>query len=189
MGMPEEQNIQDTHQANNVIGTIGAIWGFAGAFTLIAYAVWRLTPMAADAWDYQLTMLQWLALVANILFMAYSEGYKGFQLAFSPRVAARSLYLRSNPTTLRVLLAPLFVIGYFDATRKRLIVSYLLTLMIIIMVIVTRMIDQPWRGIIDAGVVIGLIWGLASMLYFIVQAFANNNFSYPPETSEASLKT
>jgi hypothetical protein len=176
-------------QDGTFAGLLGATWGFLGAFMLISYAVWRLTPMAMDAFNHSLSMLHWLALVANILFMAYSEGYKGFQQAFSPRVAARSLYLSRNPNALRVLLAPLFVIGYFDATRHRMIISYLLSTMIVILVILTRMVDQPWRGIIDAGVVVGLIWGLASMLYFIVQAFAEDNFSYSPEIPHTSTNT
>jgi|GEM_PF-6954693 len=39
-------------QKNKYLGTIGAIWGFAGAFALIGYAVWRLTPLALNALDY-----------------------------------------------------------------------------------------------------------------------------------------
>jgi len=165
------------------LGAIGAIWGFAGAFALISYAVWRLTPLAVDALDYQLTLLQWTLLIANVLFMAYSEGYKGFQLAFSPRVAARSLYLSRHPTTVRLLFAPLFVLGYFDATRRRMIISYLLTTMIIVLIILVHQLQQPWRGIVDAGVVIGLGWGLVSMLYFIIRAFSTENFTYSPEVS------
>ena len=176
-------------QSGTLAGLLGATWGFIGAFLLIGYAVWRLTPMAMDIFNYSLSLLHWLALIANVLFMAYSEGYKGFQQAFSPRVAARSLYLSQNPNPIRIVLAPLFVIGYFDATRHRMIISYLLTSMIIVLVMVTRMVDQPWRGIIDAGVVIGLIWGLASMLYYIVQAFAEENFSYSPEIPQATTHT
>lgn len=173
----------------NYAGKLGAIWGFLGAFALISFAVWRLTPYTLEIFSYPLTTLQWLALVANIVFMAYSEGYKGFQHAFAPRVAARTLFLSENPTLLRVLLAPLFVIGYFHATRKRLIVSYLLTTMIIILVILTRMVDQPWRGIIDAGVVTGLVWGLCSMLYFVFMAFGESQFPYSPELPQATVNS
>jgi len=168
-------------QSNKYLGTIGAIWGFAGAFALIGFAVWRLTPLAVNALEYQLTIIQWIALIANVLFMAYSEGYKGFQLAFAPRVAARSLHLSQHPTLARVVFAPFFVIGYFDATRRRMIASYLLTIMIIVLIILVHQLQQPWRGIVDAGVVIGLGWGLVSMLYFVVQAFSAKNFSYSPE--------
>ncbi|MCW8963723.1 MAG: hypothetical protein OQL16_08005 [Gammaproteobacteria bacterium] len=168
---------------NKYLGTLGAIWGFAGAFALIGYAVWRLTPLALNALEHSLSSLQWTLLIGNVLFMAYSEGYKGFQQAFAPRVAARSLYLSQNPTPTRLLLAPLFVIGYFHATRRRLVTSYLLTVMIIVLIILVHQLDQPWRGIVDAGVVIGLGWGLISMLYFIIKAVTVSHYPFSPEVS------
>ena len=169
-------------QTGKYIGIFGAIWGFAGAFTLIGYAVWRLTPFALEIVDYPMSQLQWAILLVYTLFMAYSEGYKGFQQAFSPRVAARALYISHHPKPQFVLLAPFFVFGYFHATRKRMITSYVLTIMIIGLVILVRFLDQPWRGIVDVGVVIGLLWGLLSMLYFFVHAFSKADFSYSPET-------
>lgn len=165
------------------IGKVGAIWGFVGAFALISFAVWRLTPLSIEAMSQSLTWLQWFLLIANVLFMCYSEGYKGFQLAFAPRVAARSLYLVEHPSVVRVIFAPLFVIGYFHATRRRLISTYALTTMIICLIILVHQLDQPWRGIVDAGVVAGLIWGLASMLYFIAQALTVDQYNYSPEVS------
>ena len=162
-------------------GLLGAIWGFCGAFMLISYAVWRLAPLAVDTFNYPLNMLQWSALTANVVFMAYSEGYKGFQQAFAPRVAARSLYLSKNPSILRVLLAPLFVIGYFDATRHRMIISYLLTSMIIVLVVLTRMVDQPWRGIIDGGVVLALAWGTIAILVYFARGLAGKTLPVSAE--------
>ena len=40
----------------------------------------------------RLAWFHWVALAASLLFMGYAEGYKGFQLRFSPRAAARALY-------------------------------------------------------------------------------------------------
>jgi hypothetical protein len=34
--------------------------------------------------------------------------------------------------------------------------------------LIARLLPQPWRGIIDAGVVVGLAIGIVSILYFIV---------------------
>ena len=169
-------------QTGKYLGIFGAIWGFTGAFILIGFAVWRLTPVALEVVNYPMSILQWAILLINTLFMAYSEGYKGFQQAFSPRVAARALYISHHPRPWFILLAPFFVLGYFHATRKRIITSYVLTSLIIGVVILVRFLDQPWRGIIDVGVVIGLLWGLASMLYFFVRAFSKADFSYSPET-------
>lgn len=162
-------------------GLFGAFWGFTGAFMLISFAVWRLTPVALDIFEYSLSAWQWTLLAANVLFMAYSEGYRGFQLAFAPRVAARSLYLSRHPTPARLLFAPFFVIGYFDATRRRIIATYSLTTVIIALVFLVHQLQQPWRGIIDAGVVTGLVWGLLCMLYFFIRAARAKQYGCSPE--------
>lgn len=88
----------DTSNPASSIGRIAAVWGFLGAFSLIAFAIWRLSPFALELVNYELSLLHWGLLIANIIFMAHSEGYKGFQCGFSPRVAARTLYLAHNPT-------------------------------------------------------------------------------------------
>jgi hypothetical protein len=100
--------------------------------------------------------------------MAYAEGYKGFHLGFAPRVIVRARYLADNPRPLHVLLAPLFCMGYIYATRKRQIISFALTTMIICFVLIARSIPQPWRGILDAGVVVGLSLGVLSIAYFLI---------------------
>ena len=37
---------------------------------------------------------------------------------------------------------------------------------------IAHFLSQPWRGIIDIGVVVGLLWGVVALLIFTVQAFA-----------------
>ena len=102
--------------------------------------------------------------------MAYAEGYKGFHLGFAPRVVRRASYLRDNPQLSHTLLAPLFCMGYFYTTTRRQIVSIGLTVMIICFVLIAGLLPQPWRGIVDAGVVVGLSLGVASILYFLAIA-------------------
>ena len=131
-----------------------------------------------------LSMSHWTALVVSLLFMGYAEGYRGFQCRFSPRAAARARYLKQHPTPLRILLAPLFCMGFFHATRKRKIVAYSLTTMIILLIIFVRRLPQPWRGIVDAGVLLGLGWGVISLWYFSLRAFFGKNFSVSPETPD-----
>jgi hypothetical protein len=63
--------------------------------------------------------------------------------------------------------------GYIYATRKRQIISIGLTLMIICFILIARILPQPWRGIIDAGVVVGLSIGIISITYFIFLAILN----------------
>lgn len=166
-------------------GTMGAVWGVAGLSLLFGSALFRLYPYAQDLCGMSFKWFHWMALVASLLFMGYAEGYKGFHLKFSPRVAARALYLKSNPTVARVLFAPLFCMGFFHATRKRKIVSYSLTAMIVGLVVWVRTLEQPWRGIVDAGVVLGLGWGLVSVWLFTLKAFFGKNFEVSPETPDA----
>jgi len=125
-------------------------------------AVYRLSLRAVAAFEMTLHWHHWLSLVVAVLFMAYSEGYRGFQHGFSPRAAARVRHLRDHASWLETVLAPLFVMSYFHAERRRQIITLLLTLMIIGLVLGVRLIPQPWRGIIDLGVVTGLTWGLLS---------------------------
>ncbi len=116
--------------------------------------------------------------------MAYAEGYRAFQQAFSPRVAARARYLRDHPNLMHSLLAPLFCMAYFHAQRRRQITSISVTAGIIILVILVRFLEQPWRGIIDGGVVVGLAWGLVSLVVFAYRALTAGTFPYSPEVPE-----
>ena len=102
--------------------------------------------------------------------MAYAEGYKGFHLSFAPRVVTRATYLTQNPKFMHIALAPFFCMGYIHATRRRQLISFGLAIMIIGFVLLVRFLPQPWRGILDAGVVVGLTMGCASILYFIYRS-------------------
>ena len=124
--------------------------------------------MALELENSSMSMVHWLTLAFSVIYMAYAEGYKGFHLGFAPRVIVRARYLADNPRPLHVLLAPLFCMGYIYATRKRQIISFALTTMIICFVLIARSIPQPWRGILDAGVVVGLSLGVLSIAYFLI---------------------
>jgi hypothetical protein len=166
---------------NKVRGAVAAIWGVLGVFLLIGSAVYRLIPIAVDALTQTLAWYHWTSLLLLLVFMLYSEGYRGFQLGFSPRVAARAKYLRDHPRFWHVLFAPLFCMGYFHATRRRQYTSFLVTLMIVLFVILAHQLVQPWRGIVDVGVVAGLVWGLGSLVVFSYVAFASEGFDYSPD--------
>lgn len=163
---------------------IGALWGLTGVMLLLASAVYRLTPLALDAAGYELRWYHWTFFAFVLLFMAYLEGYRAFQQGFSPRVAARARYLRTHRNTLHAVLAPLFCMGYFHAPKKRRVTSLSVTAGIIVLVLIVRFLPQPWRGIVDAGVVVGLAWGLISLVIFGFQAFTRERFDYPPEVPE-----
>lgn len=166
-------------------GTFGSVWGLLGVLLLLGSAVYRLAPLAVDALTQEFAWYHWGSLFSIVLFMAYAEGYIGFQQRFSPRVAARARYLRDHPRITLVILAPFFCMGYFHATRRRQMTSIILTLGIIVLVLLVRYLPQPWRGIIDAGVVVGLAWGMISLFIFSISAFRSERFPYSPEVPEA----
>lgn len=117
-----------------------------------------------------LTAWHWGFAVGWTIFMAYSEGYRGFQLRFSPTVVARAWHLAEGGRPHQLLLAPAFCMGFFHASRRRLLTSWILTAAIISLIIGIRFLAQPWRGLIDLGVVVGLLWGSISIVIFAVLA-------------------
>lgn len=168
------------------MGTLAALWGIIGICFILGSAIFRLSDIGLEAFSYSLSWYHWVIAIAWTAFMAIGEGYRGFQKGFSPRVAARIAYLQRNPTVLRLILAPLFCMGYFDIQRKRQIITFAITLTIIAVVQIVHLFVQPWRGLIDIGVVVGLAWGLISLLIFTVQAFTNPSFQHSPQMPEQS---
>lgn len=142
------------------------LWGVLGVVAFLSQAIYRIAPLAWEPLQEQsLTELQALLYVAWLLFSAYAEGYRGFQKRFSPKVVGRALHLAANPRPLHVLFAPAFCMAYFHATKRGLITAWGVSSMIVLIVVLVRHVPQPWRGIIDGGVVLGLTWGVFSLLY------------------------
>lgn len=147
-----------------------AAWGIGGVCLLLTQALLRLTPIAIEPIAEGMTAAQWGIWFAWVAANGYMEGYRGFQTRFSPRVVQRAFFLAKNPRPLHVLLAPVFCMSYFHASRRGKIVAWALLLFIVCAVITIRFIPQPWRGIVDAGVVIGLAWGLVAIVVFWARA-------------------
>lgn len=167
-------------------GTFGAIWGVFGLSIILIRGLFSVLSPALALQETSFTWVHWLGLVISVVFMGYAEGYKGFQLKFSPRVAARALYLKANPTVARVIFAPLFCMGFFHATRKRKIIAYAVTTMVVLLIVGVRQLQQPWRGIIDVGVLFGLGWGLISVWIYCFKAFFGKaEYTVSPETPDA----
>lgn len=145
-------------------------WGVLGVIAVLAQALWRLTPFAIDAVRGGLTPLQWVVLVVWTLVAAHAEGYRGFHRGFSPRVVARALYLGEHRRPLFVALAPLYCMALFHAARRRLIVARSFLAGLVVLIVLVRQLSQPWRGIVDCGVVVGLVMGVASILWFYARA-------------------
>jgi len=165
-----------------LFGLIGKTWGVFGVLALLIFAIYRLSAVALEALGMELSWIHYTLLVINVLFMAYSEGFRGFHQSYSPRIVTRAQYLQIYPSLIRVLLAPVFCMGLFHAKRRLLISSWVLLISIVILIILIRFIAQPWRGILDAGVVVGLTLGSVSILYFYFCNLAGRDIRSSPDT-------
>ena len=169
---------------NRKIGTVAALWGVSGSVALLGYAVVRMSRHAIDSISYPWEIEHYIVLILWAVFMAYSEGYRGFQRGYSPRVAARSVYLRDHTTPLRFLLAPLFSMAFFHAPRRRRITIVVLIIMITSIVVLFQFIPQPWRGVLDFGVILGLSWGISATLIFLAKFWTCPEVPYDAEVVE-----
>ena len=166
------------------MGMIASLWALIGIGGLLISAIYRLYPRAMEAFDHGLTPLQWTVLVVWTFFMGVLEGYRGFQKQFCPRTAARIRYLRDQPSFLRTLFAPFVAMGYAHAKRKTQITAISVTLGVVLLVVLVAHCPQPWRGIIDFGVVVGLTWGTAALFVHAFMALTKKEYPYSPEVPE-----
>lgn len=157
-----------------VWGWLGWAWALAGIFTILLLPIYRLSLITLDAFNSPVLWWHWIPTLFWLFFMIYAEGWRGFHRAWAPRTAIRAHYLIHHPTVLRVLLAPLFCMCFFDASRKRKIVAWILTSFIVLLVVVVGYLPQPWRGLVDLGVVAGLCVGTASLIYHTFKSFGDD---------------
>lgn len=159
-------------------------WAVLGLLAVLVDAIVRLLPRALEPFvgeDVSLGPIGALAYVAAIVSLAYSEGYRGFQQRFSPRVVARALALAERRTWWLVALAPVMAMGLIHATRRRLIGSWCLVAGIVALVLLVGMLPQPWRGAIDAGVVVGLSWGSVATVILTIRALRGDVPAVDPD--------
>jgi hypothetical protein len=165
--------------APTMLGRVALVWGVSGFTALMLFAVVRLSALALEAFDYAWGLPHWVLFVLNLVVMAWVEGYRGFQCSYSPRLAARAHHLYHHATPIQAVFAPLVCMGFIYATRRRLLTAWLLTAGIIAIVLVYRALAQPWRGILDAGVVAGLAWGTTATLYWVWRTFRDGPSADP----------
>lgn len=137
---------------------------------LLLRAIGRLTHAAlVPIVDDMLTPGLAVVYVLWVVFQGYTEGYRGFQLRFCPRVVARAVHLGRNPRPLHVLLAAPFVLTLFHAPVRKLVARYVFLACLIALIMVVRRVPQPYLGIIDGGVVLGLAWGVLGLWWFLAR--------------------
>lgn len=153
---------------------------------LVAQGILRLYPLAIEpVIEGSLTTFQWVCYLGWVVFNTFVEGYRGFQKGFSPRVVVRALELAKRPRAWLLILAPLYCMGLVHATRRRLIASWGLLIGIVSIVMLVRNLDQPWRGIVDGGVVAGLTYGLIVLAVCLVRGLAGHAVHVDPDLPES----
>ena len=157
-------------------------WGLGGVLFILGRALYGISSYVAGALsEMPWTGLQWAFAVVWLIFMAYTEGYRGFQTRFAPRVVARAWHLATNPRPMHLLLAPFFCIGFFHGNKRRLITSWAITLGVAVIVFGMQFVPQPWRGIVDLGVVVGLSWGVLAILGHFIHSLRNGGTDVDPQ--------
>mmetsp|Transcript_34826 Transcript_34826/g.81323 ORF Transcript_34826/g.81323 Transcript_34826/m.81323 type:complete len:213 (-) Transcript_34826:44-682(-) len=152
-----------TSQKAAVLPSAAAVWGVLGVMALLANGLRRMIPTALTPFSTGLSPPAWTAYGLTCLFFAYAEGYRGFQKRFSPLVVRRALLLDGRRPCIQQALAPAFAMAFFHADRRRKAVSYSLAMGIVAIVAIVKRLPYPYRSILDAGVVVGLGWGMASI--------------------------
>lgn len=66
--------------------------------------------------------------------------------------------------------------GLFGATKKRMLVSWLMMVGVFLLVKIVKILPYPWRSIVDSGVVAGLSIGTLSIGWHFTRAL----FGYLP---------
>mmetsp|Transcript_7691 Transcript_7691/g.11044 ORF Transcript_7691/g.11044 Transcript_7691/m.11044 type:complete len:262 (-) Transcript_7691:55-840(-) len=186
---PKSTTAGDSSEASSALNLrtiLASLWGTSGVAYILLKAVRRvvpiaLEPFAGDTGGIPLSQFQLIAYVGTCVWFAYVEGYKGFQTKFSPLVVSRSLTLGRPGTPIHHLLfGPFYSMGLFHATKKRMTVSWGVTLGVAGIVAAVKRLPYPWRNIVDAGVVVGLTWGTLAMLASYVKALFNGGSEFDP---------
>ena len=144
-----------------------AAWGVLGVVAMLAEALARLTRLAWEGVVVQFAPLPFAVTVVWCLANAYAEGYRGFQKKFVPQALDRAFSVELS-SFVEVLLAPLKVLGVFRTEAKAMRRAWIMVLGISALVFAVKQLAQPWRGVIDAGVVVGLGWGTVALVVGLV---------------------
>lgn len=144
-----------------------AVWGVLGVVVMLSEALLRLLRLAWEGVVVQFAPLPFAVAVAWCLVNAYAEGYRGFQKRFVPQALDRAFSIDAS-SVVEVVLAPLKVLGLWRTDAKAMRRAWIMVLGISGLVFAVKQLPQPWRGVIDAGVVVGLGWGTVAMVVMLV---------------------
>ncbi len=171
----------------NVAKNLLGLWGVVQVVSVMVNAVKRLIPIALRPFKQNdLQPFHWLLYFVWCMVMGYTEGYKAFQLKFAPMVVSRAFDLINKPSFLNYLLAGPYSMGMFNASRKRMVVSWLVMGGVFSLVKIVKFLPYPYRSIIDGGVVIGLSYGTLSIIALSCKALFGGKVMDPADHTKKS---
>jgi hypothetical protein len=163
--------------AAGLLASVIALYAFLVILFILGGAVAGCAAVGLGVREVRLTTLQLVALGWVLVFFAVVEGYLGFHRSWAPATARRCILAGfaatmpcSAASVSTALLAPVFAMGFFFASTRRLAVSYLLVTFVIGVVIAVKQCPEPWHMIIDCGVAVGLGLGTISFVYYFCRA-------------------
>lgn len=139
-------------------------WALLGLCALFGQAIVRLGARAFDTIAAGLTPAQWALLVGLTAVFVYTEGIRGIQGRFAPRVAARLHELMRRRRLHWDLLGPLYLLSLVGAPPRSMLRAWAGVFAIVAAVMIVRTFVEPWRGITDFAVVTALSWGLVAVV-------------------------
>ncbi len=146
---------------------LAAVWGVLGMEALLGQALVRLSRLAWEGVVTQFAPLPFAVAVVWCAVMAWAEGYRGFQQRFVPQALERAFTIDVR-SRLDVALAPLVVLGVWRTEPKVRRRALIMVVGVTTLVLLVKQLPQPWRGVVDSGVVVGLAWGAAALLVGLV---------------------
>jgi len=116
---------------------------------------------------------QWIGLIVATATLLYFEGYRALQLRFAPEVVQRAIACAHGSTSTSIL-APLYALALCGPDRSAVIRGRLVGAGIVAAIVIVRQVPHPWRGVIDGGVAVALLWGLGALLIELRLALRTN---------------
>jgi len=144
-------------------------WGIGFWIFSLGHASLHLWRRASTVVQFHLTTEELITLVLAVLFFL-RVGVDNMT-RWSAVLVLRAAALAQEHSAWHFVLAPLYVGGFYAATRKRLMKAYGLVAFIVVVSVTLRQLPDPWPEIVDVGVVINLGIGAMALLMFSATAF------------------
>ncbi len=151
----------------NWLGLFAGSWAVIGFSLIIGRAVLGMSPSIHETLLTPLSGMQLATYGAATVVFGVIKGYFVFHERFCPRYASRIHDLCQAPTHFfYAVLAPLFCLSLIGTDRAGLLRGYVLVTGIAAMVVSTKLLPFPLRGMLITGVAMALTWAALEIIYY-----------------------